>query len=103
RTQAFSLAWVLAIAAGLLLVSATALASSDTNYGQKNLGGGWNGARKALHDFGIDLRLQYLGEAGHNLSGGDSHETAYADQWHFGVTFDFDKLFGWTGGSLVVD
>ncbi len=86
---------------GLASASATAIAK-DVDY-SSNLTGNWGGARQQLHDRGIDLGADYVGEFAYNTSGGLRHTQAYADQFHISGVFDFDRLFGWRGGSLHVD
>ena len=77
--------------------------ADDQNYAATTLTGDWAGARQRLYDQGIDIGLEYLGEFAHNTSGGSRQTDAYADQIHVHAAFDFDKLWGWTGGSLHVD
>lgn len=89
------------IMAGYAAIGTTAMAGDD--YANTTLTGDWNGARQRLHDDGIDLGLDYLGEFAHNASGGERHTDAYADQIHVHAAFDFGKLWGWTGGSLHLD
>lgn len=86
-------------------VSGNAFASdpSDPDYANTTLTGDWGGARQHLYDQGVDLGVDYLGEFAHNTSGGDRQTDAYADQIHVHAAFDFQKLFGWTGGSLHID
>jgi porin len=78
---------------------APAHAASD-DYTASHLFGGWGGVRQTLHDDGIDLDLNYVGEFAYNRSGGTRHADAYADQIHVGVDLDFDKLWGWHGASF---
>lgn len=79
-------------------------AASDQDYADTTLTGPWWGAaRQHLYDQGVELGVDYLGEFAHNTSGGDRQTDAYADQIHVHAAFDFQKLFGWTGGSLHID
>lgn len=93
---------VLITMAGYAAISATAMASGD-DYARTTLTGNWNGARQQLHDNGIDLGADYVGEFAHNARGGNRHADAYADQIHLHAAFDFNRLWGWKGGSLHVD
>lgn len=95
---------LLASAVALLASATLALPAhaADGEYGN-TLTGDWNGARTRLYEQGIDLRADYTGEWLHNTRGGHSHATAYADQIHVGATFDFARLWGWTGASLHAD
>ncbi len=95
---------LLATAIGLLATAAlTTPAHATSNYAANTLTGDWGGARSRLHDQGISLHADYVGEWLHNSTGGKRHATAYADQIHLGAAFDFGKLWGWHGGSLHVD
>ncbi len=71
--------------------------------GSQYITGDWNGTRARLFDRGIDLRLNYTGEVAHNTSGGDSTETAYADQIYFGSTLDLERLWGWRGAEFNLE
>ncbi len=83
-------------------IGAPAMAQ-DMNYTATTLSGNWGGARQRLHDNGVDLSADYVGEFAHNLSGGNRKASAYADQIHIGAAFDFAKLLGWGGASLHID
>lgn len=76
--------------------------AENVNYAATTLTGDWGGARQKLHDKGIDLSADYVGEFGHNTSGGIRQTSAYADQIHVGALLDFDKLWGWRGGSFTI-
>lgn len=95
---------LLATAIGLLATATLAapVHAADTDY-SNTLTDDWQGARTRLHDQGIDLHADYTGEWLHNSTGGTRHATAYADQIHVGATFDFARLWGWTGASLHAD
>jgi porin len=77
--------------------------AADQDYANTTLTGDWHGARQRLYDQGIDVGVDYLGEFAHNTSGGIRQTDAYADQIHLHAAFDFQKLWGWTGGSLHID
>lgn len=64
--------------------------------------GDWGGERTRLASEGVFLFFDYDGQAVHNLSGGDSQLTRLANQWVFGASLDFDKLFAWKGASFDV-
>ncbi len=68
--------------------------------GDAHLSGDWNGARTRLSEKGIEFTLGYDTQLGHNIRGGTRSVTRYDDQWLAGVTFDFDKLWGWRGASF---
>ena len=59
--------------------------------------GDWGGERTKLIEQGIDIKADYVGEVGGNLSGGyNNDKTArYADQFGLGVALDLQKLWGW--------
>lgn len=77
--------------------------AADQDYANTTLTGDWHGARQHLYDQGIDFGVDYLGEFAHNSSGGIRQTDAYADQIHIHAAFDFQKLWGWIGGSLHID
>jgi porin len=66
---------------------------------QPTLTGDWGGARTALHDKGIDITLNYIGETFAVLSGGIDRRASYEGQLEFTVDTDLQKLVGWTGAS----
>lgn len=79
------------------------LAAHAADYAHDTLTGNWGGARTSLHEQGIDLSLDYVGEYAHNLEGGRQKTGAYADQIAFGADFDFGRLWGWHGTSFHID
>lgn len=89
------------VLAGALCCALPALAqaANDSN----TLTGGWGGVRQRLVNRGVDLNLYYTGNLAHNLTGGDRLSTAYASGFEFVGVFNFDKLFGWKGGSFHLD
>lgn len=91
------------MAAGIAAIVANAIAGDAPDYADTTLAGDWNGARQRLFDQGVDLGLDYRGEYAHNTSGGARKTDAYADQIHLHAAFDFQKLWGWQGGSLHID
>ena len=63
------------------------------------LTGDWGGARTALKNQGIDITLNYIGEAFGVLSGGIDQGANYEGRFEFSVDTDLQKLIGWTGGT----
>jgi porin len=94
---------LIAMAGCVAATSGNAADNSAPDYANTTLTGDWGGARQRLYDDGVDLGLDYLGEYAHNTSGGVRQTDAFADQIHLHAAFDFQKLWGWTGGSLHVD
>jgi len=64
-----------------------------------HLFGDWGGLRSALHNDGIDVTLDWIGEVAGNVSGGVKQGTTYAGQVGIGVDVDGEKLFGIKGFS----
>jgi porin len=64
-----------------------------------HLFGDWGGLRSALHNDGIDVTLDWIGEVAGNVSGGVKQGTTYAGQVGVGVDIDGEKLFGIKGFS----
>lgn len=91
------------IAVASCIAASANVVASDQDYANTTLTGDWGGTRQRLYDQGVDIGLDYLGEFAHNASGGIRQTDAYADQIHLHAAFDFEKLWGWTGGSLHVD
>jgi porin len=69
---------------------------------QDKLTGDWGGARTALKDRGIDITLNYVGEALDVVSGGLFKRPSYEGRAEFSVDADLEKLIGWTGGMTHV-
>lgn len=65
----------------------------------KHLLGDWGGVRTMLADKGIDLSLNYVGEAAGNISGGRSQGGDYAQQIEFQINVDWKTLAGLDGFS----
>lgn len=86
-----------------LLVVGNVAVAADSNPFADNLTGDWGGARTKLHDKGVDLSLTYVGDFAHNFSGGDRRTSAYAAAFDFVGAFDFEKMFGWKGGSFHIE
>ena len=84
-------------AAAALVLSANAMAADAFSADSKWMTGDWGGERTKLIEQGIDIKADYVGEVGGNLSGGyNNDKTArYADQFGLGVALDLQKLWGW--------
>jgi porin len=84
-------------AAAALVLSANAMAADAFSADSKWMTGDWGGERTKLIEQGIDIKADYVGEVGSNLSGGyNNDKTArYADQFGLGVALDLQKLWGW--------
>ncbi|ANF87960.1 porin [Pseudomonas antarctica] len=84
-------------AAAALVLSANAMAADAFSADSKWMTGDWGGERTKLIEQGIDIKADYVGEVGANLSGGyNNDKTArYADQFGLGVALDLQKLWGW--------
>ena len=77
------------IAAIMLLYSQSGYADESFDV-HSHLSGGWLGARDKLAEQGVDVRLGYFSQTAHNLKGGESTETAYADQFFAGGYFNLE-------------
>jgi porin len=66
------------------------------------LTGDWGGLRTQLLDRGINLTTIYTSELANNPRGGGGERTAYADEFAFGATFDFQRLFDWNGAHFQI-
>lgn len=82
------------------MLSAIQARADDAGGFDDRITGDWRGTRTALAQGGVNLSLGYVGEWVHNTSGGVRSTTAYADQIALGADLDFERLFGWRGGSL---
>jgi porin len=67
----------------------------------EGLFGDWGGLRSALASHGVDFELNYSSEFATNSSGGTSRESAYADQFYLGGSFDLHRLLGLAGSKIV--
>src|SRR5262249_50170455 len=67
----------------------------------QGLFGDWGGLKSALADRGVQLELNYISESAANTRGGTSLESAYADQFYFGGSWDLQRLIGARGARLV--
>lgn len=84
-------------AAAALVLSANAMADETFSADSKWMTGDWGGERTKLIERGIDIKADYVGEAGYNAHGGynDDKTGRYADQFGLGVALDLQKLWGW--------
>ncbi|UII70415.1 carbohydrate porin [Pseudomonas sp. HN11] len=84
-------------AAAALVLSANAMAADAFSADSKWMTGDWGGERTKLIEQGIDIKADYVGEAGYNAHGGynDDKTGRYADQFGLGVALDLQKLWGW--------
>jgi porin len=62
--------------------------------------GEWFGARPLIEDHGVTFNAGYTCDAMGVVAGGGPDGTFYAGLLDFGVDADFEKLFGWEGGSF---
>ena len=87
----------------LLLGTTTAIAQASAGEDSRSdnrMTGDWGGRRTTLVDRGVDLSVGYTSEWLDNTRGGTRTTSAYADQIMIGVDLDFERLWGWRGGSL---
>ncbi|HPU81453.1 MAG TPA: carbohydrate porin, partial [Accumulibacter sp.] len=77
-------------------------ADETPNWRETTLSGDWGGARKRLYDAGVQADLLYTADYLRNNSGGLKHGGAYMGHVDLVLQFDAEKLFGWRGGSAVV-
>jgi len=84
-------------AVAALVLSANAMADEAFSANSKWMTGDWGGERTKLIEQGIDIKADYVGEAGANLHGGynDDKTGRYSDQFGLGVALDLQKLWGW--------
>ncbi|WP_285420857.1 carbohydrate porin [Pseudomonas sp. efr-133-TYG-5] len=84
-------------AAAALVLAGNAMAADAFSSDSKWMTGDWGGERTKLIEQGIDIKADYVGEAGGNLHGGynDDKTARYADQFGLGVALDLQKLWGW--------
>jgi porin len=70
---------------------------------REHFSSGWDGARAALADRGVDLTLAYTAEGFANVSGGRRRGAAYGGLLELGLDADLEKLAGWRGGRFHVN
>jgi porin len=92
-------------AVAALVLSANAMADDAFSADSKWMTGDWGGERTKLIEMGIDIKADYVGEVGGNLSGGyNNDKTArYSDQFGLGVALDLQKLVGWDNTQAKVE
>ncbi len=90
------------IAAIMLLYSQSGHTANSFDF-HSHLSGDWLGARDKLAEQGVNIRLGYFSQTAHNLKGGESTETAYADQFFVGGYFNLEKLVNWSGAEFKVE
>lgn len=95
-----SLVGLVAVAGMLAMLSTTAVASGS-QYAD-NVFGDWGGAREEMQNAGVDVSAGYLGEFAYNIQGGSPHTGTYVQQLALGAALNFDRMFGWKGGTLHV-
>ena len=83
---------LLVVLAGLSQVTRAAEAA-------KGLFGDWGGARSWLSDQGIDLEASYTNEFAQAVRGAPE-DTADADQWYLGGSFDLQRIASVPGASI---
>jgi porin len=66
--------------------------------------GTWGGARPQLAEKGITFESYYVANPAGLASGGKTNGNGftYVDNFYLGVTFDLEKLIGWTGAQFAV-
>ena len=68
------------------------------------LTGDWGGFRSELSEIGIELVSEYKLEGWYIPDAGEGKQsTFYIQNIDFDLIFDFDKLFGISGGTLLFD
>lgn len=77
-------------------------ADADSLWERDALTGDWGGARTSLSEAGVDIGLEYIGEAMHVSSGGLKTGTTYEGRVELSFDFDFGKLMNWEGGTAHI-
>jgi porin len=89
----------------ILLMAPQAMARSEQAgvvWEREKLTGAWGDRRTALQERGIEVGLNYIGEAFANLSGGLRRGVSYEGRLDFTLDTDLEKLAGWTGAKTHV-
>ena len=77
-------------------------AKPQSIWDQPTLTGDWGGARTDLSNHGIDITLNYIGEAFGVLSGGVDRHGSYEGRLELSIDTDLKKLLGWNGATTHV-
>lgn len=93
---------VLLFGAFALMMSGQPAGAADNIWTRDTLTGDWGGTRKDLSDHGVDITLDYIGETLGNVSGGAKEGWVYQGRAELSIDADFDRMFGWKGGSAHV-
>jgi porin len=75
----------------------------DDIWTRDSLTGDWGGLRSSLEDAGVKFGLLEQSELWGNLVGGLHQGAVYNGLTTASLTFDLDKLAGWTGATFFVD
>src|SRR5689334_1862843 len=65
--------------------------------------GDLGGLRPALDKYGIGLELGYIGETFGVVHGGVKRGAIYEGQASAGLSFDLEKMFGWSGAKIYAN
>ncbi|MDL5046573.1 carbohydrate porin [Oscillatoria amoena NRMC-F 0135] len=65
--------------------------------------GDWGGTRAQWQDKGFDFELAYTAEGWAFASGGENQAFLYQGLFEIALEFDFQKMIGWSGGSMRVN
>jgi porin len=74
-------------------------AEMDGLWGRDRLTGEWGGARTALAESGLEIGIDYVGEAIANVSGGLKRGSVYEGVLELALDADLQALAGWTGAT----
>ncbi|WP_420239174.1 carbohydrate porin [Telmatobacter bradus] len=67
---------------------------------QNQLSGDWDGARKYLSHYGIDIRSRYIGESATVYAGGNGQGSDYSDDLSFFLDAKLKRTLGWKGTTF---
>lgn len=71
-------------------------------WNRSTLTGNWSGTRDALSDGGMNFLLGYRADNISNLAGGLQRRGAYLHNIDFMIAADVEKLFGWSGATILI-
>jgi porin len=77
--------------------------ASDSIWQHDTLTGDWNGLRTSLEEAGVKFGLQEQSEVWGNMTGGARRGAVYDGLATGSLTFDLEKLVGWTGATFFVN